>query len=959
MDTGSPIGDAILAGNITNAYAQDAEGLTKDECISRGLNDEQAVALVSALGKGSEGIVTQAERGRLADAGFAAEFVEALAGPDGNRALQKRAKWLGDHFISSLFHQDLPREKKIDFIAELGEMGPVTPDTVNALKAAMLFQKGDLQTLARRELVRMGLAAVPALVELLHDAMNRDDSDMEELAAAALGEIGPPAGDAACFLKYLLGKGSDRVRVAAAVAMDRIGPVEGPDISKLSAMLEDKDPSIRRYALMLIGYMNIDAAAVMPLLIRALDDESADIRAHAIGAVGTLGEASPAVIAAVRKKLDDEVEAVRDAAAALLKDFESHLRMVDFLSDRENDGEARSREAHAIGLLNVRTSQAIAALGAALEDDDTREMAGWSLETIGAAAVPALIQALGDDQWRVRERAARALGGIGPDASAAVLALRISLRDGDKDVRAQAARALGRIGSAEAETVTALVKALDDCREVVRTEAARALGAFGPAAKAAVPGLVRALGDSEDVRIQAANALGRIGVAAVPELVRALDDDDDDVRRGAAFALGEIGPDSKAAVSALVRAVGDEEEEVRDAAVRALGWIGPEAGAAAPALLRLLKNGEPEERLNAAAALAMMGMELDAAYAELIKALKTYDNDEQMKASEAICVCFTRMDEATKARYLRQLEERHAKDGRILYRALIETLGDSKFGLLNKTISSWGDSRVRQFGGERALSFVYSPEGDILAEIPGRLREMEDGEVVVLDLMGRIKIKLEEPSMEVVSSILALIKMLPADFLTDVGFQGMAADENRLAGGSYEKSGQSVSYRYLTWNVIVHELAHHWGMTIAPEKSAVFDRISWVGVDPERYLYGSVYFAIVPGRLDFDRNDFVREYSLYNPHEDFATTVEEYVCDGPWFRKWVRREMVDGNFEPAAKYLFVKHVMPFQGKEYDLDNDLLGIEEVKKMYHKLKDKSKTCKGTYDIILEIEKQIPKK
>jgi HEAT repeat protein len=72
--------------------------------------------------------------------------------------------------------------------------------------------------------------------------------------------------------------------------------------------------------------------------------------------------------------------------------------------------------------------------------------AAYALSRIGAAAVPALIQALGENDVPVKIGAARALGGIGSPAKDAVPALIKNLADGQDVVRDETAQALGLIG---------------------------------------------------------------------------------------------------------------------------------------------------------------------------------------------------------------------------------------------------------------------------------------------------------------------------------------------------------------------------------------------------------------------------------------------------------------------------------------------------------------------------------
>jgi len=68
------------------------------------------------------------------------------------------------------------------------------------------------------------------------------------------------------------------------------------------------------------------------------------------------------------------------------------------------------------------------------------------LANAGKSAVPFLIEAIGEDDVRLRVRGARILGRMGPDAASALPALRKLLDDPDDEARREAARAIARIG---------------------------------------------------------------------------------------------------------------------------------------------------------------------------------------------------------------------------------------------------------------------------------------------------------------------------------------------------------------------------------------------------------------------------------------------------------------------------------------------------------------------------------
>jgi len=86
------------------------------------------------------------------------------------------------------------------------------------------------------------------------------------------------------------------------------------------------------------------------------------------------------------------------------------------------------------------------------------------------SGVPALIEALKDEDWYVRWYAAEAIVKISSPAAPAV---REALRDGNKDMKKKAAWALGRIGDHSASDV--LIEALKDGNKDVRKNAAESL----------------------------------------------------------------------------------------------------------------------------------------------------------------------------------------------------------------------------------------------------------------------------------------------------------------------------------------------------------------------------------------------------------------------------------------------------------------------------------------------------
>jgi len=136
-----------------------------------------------------------------------------------------------------------------------------------------------------------------------------------------------------------------------------------------------------------------------------------------------------------------------------------------------------------------------------------RAEAMHGLVAIGKPAVPACIVLLQNDDWKVRYRAAEALGLLGDGEAYAPL---IAALDDEKDhVRYMAAKGLGLLGDPRA--IGHLGRMRNDENEFARRSAARSLGAIG--GEDAIVALREALADetADGVRVALREALNELG----------------------------------------------------------------------------------------------------------------------------------------------------------------------------------------------------------------------------------------------------------------------------------------------------------------------------------------------------------------------------------------------------------------------------------------------------------------
>ncbi len=247
--------------------------------------------------------------------------------------------------------------------------------------------------------------------------------------------------------------------------------------------------------------------------------------------------------------------------------------------------------------------------------DNSEENPAERFEAIGT-----LIEALKDDEWKVRKVAADILGQLRyPEELSsqgdrrAVEALREALSDGSQEVRRAAVDALARIGGTEVGHP--LAYCLSDEDPVIRLKAATELWKVGD--NQVVEPLLEALADpSWEVQMAVATALGQLGdQRAVKPLLNALKTPHWQLRWRAAAALGWLGDEQT--VKPLLRSLEDETSLVRSAACESLGRL--QAQEAIQPLMKALADGDPQVREMASMALGRIG---EPALGQLIKGLE-------------------------------------------------------------------------------------------------------------------------------------------------------------------------------------------------------------------------------------------------------------------------------------------------------------------------------------------------
>jgi HEAT repeat protein len=276
---------------------------------------------------------------------------------------------------------------------------------------------------------------------------------------------------------------------------------------------------------------------IAPLLVTALADPDAGVRAEAAKALeGYEDDESVEALAACMADADPAVRAAAGDTLAELKSPGCGRHLIPYLSNPSAETVMRALRA----LRALRVPEALDPALRLLSHEDAlvrKEAAGvlGYLKHVGAVADLA-DAAMHDADSEVRRIAIGALGFA--DEDSALPALIRALKDESWMVREEAAQTIGKLRGKPA--TDQLISLLDDAFWQVRLKAVRSLGLL-KATEAVMPIAGQLLHEVGNLRKEAVIALGEIGdPAAIPALEAAGGDPDPDVRKLSKLALTSI-----------------------------------------------------------------------------------------------------------------------------------------------------------------------------------------------------------------------------------------------------------------------------------------------------------------------------------------------------------------------------------------------------------------------------------
>ncbi|MHC4199433.1 MAG: HEAT repeat domain-containing protein [Planctomycetota bacterium] len=422
--------------------------------------------------------------------------------------------------------------------------------------------------------------------------------DHYKVRSSALGvihqlEVTPPA--ARPLLIAILTNKEERsaLRTWAARLLLKLGRDVVPDILELS---EAGDGASLRHVFLAFERPSRGARDVLLELLRSRD---ASLRAKAYRAMGTLGGEALPLLAVVLQGAD--------------------------LAGKPRPGASRPASDGAIEVGAIRS----------FGDVD-----------LGPEALPVLVAALSHANVYVRRGAAAVISRIEPKTDETVSALVKLTKDADPRVRITAIRACLQAGTGPAAPVGAVADILlPRGHEAAspswkdKIDAAKLLGEIGPPAREALPILLGILNEKpthSDTRLKGAvlAALPKLGPETMDYVLPLLGDTNAELRRAAAAALAEYGPEAQVPATPLFALLKDKDSTIRRHAACALAKARGVPSDAITVLSKAMKAERDHETLEAlGGALSRMGRPGRAA---LLDILKCRNHLARWKASRAL-----------------------------------------------------------------------------------------------------------------------------------------------------------------------------------------------------------------------------------------------------------------------------------------------------------------------------------
>lgn len=327
-------------------------------------------------------------------------------------------------------------------------LGPAARWMAKSVLPLLEDSEARIRELTWRAITACGVDAAIVL-DKLNQGLEDKSHDVRIATLAAVARLGRDGKTAVPRVLRELESTDGNIRREAIRTIGALGAEAGLAVEPLAQRLSGTSPEEQIEILSALGRIGSGAARALPAMIQLRDTGKAEVRRSMIEALGHLEDKGSNTVSVVIAGLGDPAPSVRAAstvalAALVPEGGQTPAWLIAALDDPEE--QVRESAARAITKLEERGRPAEAKLFALLSSGIGREVIVDALRAIHPTSVSSLVEALGHEDWKVREMAVDGLSRLGREAAEAMSALEKAMRDDSREeVRRSARRAVRRV----------------------------------------------------------------------------------------------------------------------------------------------------------------------------------------------------------------------------------------------------------------------------------------------------------------------------------------------------------------------------------------------------------------------------------------------------------------------------------------------------------------------------------
>lgn len=374
-------------------------------------------------------------------------------------------------------------------------------------------------------------------------------------------------------------------------------------VPRLMEILQHPREEVRYTAARTLAGFQETAREAIPALERSINDPSPIVQLYAANALYQIDQRSELAVRLILEGLDADDEHVRRFSHTMIREMGGDARAaVPTLLQQLQRGDLDTQRVvlRSIAAIGPRAQDAIPQLIELLSDRQLDGPAFHALESIGRAALPALVESIDDPASLHRRNVCRLLVRIAPQVPEVATAIVLLLDDPEPQIRGAAARGIGRMHVQSEVILTALERATRDPVEPVAVAAVAALKTQGPSAVPILRNLIR--DGKPPLRRQAMaslSELGSVAAPAIPELIVCLEEGDEAEKIAVLQCLRRVGNSPGEVITSVHRLVKEQiDSPPNDPLLREAVWtlVAYDAVVVVPHLVALLEAQRKGER---------------------------------------------------------------------------------------------------------------------------------------------------------------------------------------------------------------------------------------------------------------------------------------------------------------------------------------------------------------------------